>query len=392
MKKNEGENNGDTTNEMAAVMQKATGSACAVDTVDNQDEDKHEDMDRNTNRNRNRDREEELRALPITETSHSQPGSVRHVFGSAMHTFSDFVNQNLITIRYATLSSVLLLGAYSISQTPLFFRYRTVKDIPNSLYQRRHILTCRAFQLEHVTPMTAAAATNTTTTSTTTNTDTTTAPIILYVRHLSPVGRLLSKGVFEWGLLHNPTTAALGRIDSRDLLRIQLFGLCQDLLAPAAPPFLLEQLVQDCTRVRCQLLALTPPDAHHHIHPYESTRHGRPDAGMSAIARVYYRERTLSWSPSIDLGSRLVQTGWARIPSDIVLGQHGSTRLEDKQRDIQYLESLSKLQSDAILNRRGMWSIPKIRESAQDLIEHAERDTTTSRWYHKLWRRLIRGT
>ena len=284
-----------------------------------------------------------------------QTRSFRIFFSAATHALSDFVNENLITIRYAALSSVLLLGAYSISQTPLFFRYRTVKEIPNSLYQRRRVLTGRAFQ---VAPLPDAAAKK----------QTFTAPIILYVRHLSPMGRLLSKNLFEWGLQYSPTTAALGRVDSRDLIRIQLFGVCQESVAP--PLLLLDQLVLDRTLVRCQLVASTSDDTE----------------PMAAIARIYYRERTPSWW-AVDLGSHLVENGLARVQADVVLGRNGSNRLEDKQRDIQYLESLSKLQYEAISNRRGMWSIPMVRASARDLVEHAKLETS-ARWYQKIWRRL----
>lgn len=38
--------------------------------------------------------------------------SLRETMAKTMHCFSDFVNENLIAARYATVSTVILLGAY----------------------------------------------------------------------------------------------------------------------------------------------------------------------------------------------------------------------------------------------------------------------------------------
>ena len=59
-----------------------------------------------------------------------QEDSLRQVIGKGMHTVSDIINDNIIAARYATVASIVLLSAYGISRTPLFFRYKTVSEIP----------------------------------------------------------------------------------------------------------------------------------------------------------------------------------------------------------------------------------------------------------------------
>ena len=285
--------------------------------------------------------------------------TLRQTIGHSMGQLSDVVNDNLITIRYATLSSILLLGAYSISQTPLFFRYRTLNELPHSIYKRRRVLTCRLFQVD----VTAAATEEA-------------APIILHVRHLSPMGRLLSKQQLDFGLQHSPSiytdtdtnTTALGKnkkqLNNRDLIRIQLDGVSQH-----EQSALLQQLARDRALVRCQFIA--------------SSTAGDDAA---AIARLSYWQKRSVWP--LDLGSQLVENGLARLQEDVLQGQkHGSDQLKDKQRDIKYLESLSKLEFQAISKRNGMWSIPQIRASAKDLVEHVEWEISAT-WYRKLWRRM----
>lgn len=284
---------------------------------------------------------------------------VRESLAQSMHTFSDFVNEHLILFRYATISSVLLLGAYSISQTPLFFRYRTAKEIPKSLFSRRRVLTCRVFRVESpVVSSTAEVASSISW-----------SPIVLRVKHLSPAGLLLSRNHFEIGSQFSPTAVALGRNDDpSDLIRVQLYGVSQD-SETSQHNLLLQDLAQERAMVRCQLL---------------STIADNQDE-VVAIARLAYWQDE-SWWP-VDLGKAVVEAGFARVQHDVVFGRHGSDRLQDKRRDIQYLESISKVEYAAISKRSGMWSIPKIRAASQDAVDHVEW-VTTSTWYQKLWRRI----
>ena len=56
--------------------------------------------------------------------------SWRQVVGRGMHHVSDVINENIAAARYATIASILLLSAYGVASTPLFYRFKTVKDIP----------------------------------------------------------------------------------------------------------------------------------------------------------------------------------------------------------------------------------------------------------------------
>lgn len=60
------------------------------------------------------------------------PTSIRGALGNGMDRFSQLVNNNLIAARYGVFSAVTLLTVYGLSQTPLFFRYRTVADVPGT--------------------------------------------------------------------------------------------------------------------------------------------------------------------------------------------------------------------------------------------------------------------
>ena len=59
--------------------------------------------------------------------------AVRENIGTGMVSVSDFVNDNLVAFRYGTLATVTLLTAYGLANTPLFFRYSSVADIPGTM-------------------------------------------------------------------------------------------------------------------------------------------------------------------------------------------------------------------------------------------------------------------
>ncbi len=69
--------------------------------------------------------------------SYSNP---RKSVGVAMNTISDFVNDNLIAVRYGTISTIVLLTAYGISKTPIFFRFKNVAEIPTTFFTSRKII------------------------------------------------------------------------------------------------------------------------------------------------------------------------------------------------------------------------------------------------------------
>jgi hypothetical protein len=71
------------------------------------------------------------------DDSSSTTKSLRQQLGGEVARVSDFINDNLIVVRYATFSTILLLGVHGIAKTPLFYRYKHVLDIPPRMFQRR---------------------------------------------------------------------------------------------------------------------------------------------------------------------------------------------------------------------------------------------------------------
>ena len=67
---------------------------------------------------------------PPSTSGGADSSDVRSKVGSKLSSITDFVNDNLIIIRYATFSTVFIIGAYGIANTPLFYRYKNLNDIP----------------------------------------------------------------------------------------------------------------------------------------------------------------------------------------------------------------------------------------------------------------------
>ncbi|KAL7552638.1 hypothetical protein ACHAWF_015866 [Thalassiosira exigua] len=62
---------------------------------------------------------------------------LRRRMGMQLSHMTDAINENLIVLRYATMSTVLLLGIYGVANTPLFYRYKSVMDIPSKVFVKR---------------------------------------------------------------------------------------------------------------------------------------------------------------------------------------------------------------------------------------------------------------
>jgi hypothetical protein len=78
------------------------------------------------------------------DDDYSDPGDkIRDVVGTGTVQLSEWVNSNLIVARYAAYTGIGLLAAYGISHSPLFFRYKTVADIPSHYFLRRRKIKCR---------------------------------------------------------------------------------------------------------------------------------------------------------------------------------------------------------------------------------------------------------
>jgi hypothetical protein len=72
----------------------------------------------------------ERKDATTTTTTTTTTKSIRGVVGECMHSFTDLVNENLIAARYGAFAGVCLLTAYGLSNTPLFFRFRTISEVP----------------------------------------------------------------------------------------------------------------------------------------------------------------------------------------------------------------------------------------------------------------------
>jgi len=109
----------------------------------------------------------------------------RESVGQAMNVVSDFINDNLLAVRYGTIASVAILSAYGIYKTPLFFRFENVADIPPHYFKRRKpILHGRLIQIELPIDKSFLPQHE--------------QPITLCVHHLSPVGRLMNASTFQF--------------------------------------------------------------------------------------------------------------------------------------------------------------------------------------------------
>ncbi len=84
--------------------------------------------------NKKESNEKETISPTSTQTSKTQ------YLGSSLSSFSDFINDNLIIARYGTFATITLLTAYGLSQTPIFFRYKKVCDIPKYVLANRYTI------------------------------------------------------------------------------------------------------------------------------------------------------------------------------------------------------------------------------------------------------------
>jgi hypothetical protein len=132
----------------------------------------------------------------------SREALVRQSVGTGMHAFSDLVNDNLVAARFATVATVSLIAAYGMSNTPLFFRYTSVREIPTQHFLSRKRLRARLIKII--------------------DNDQAGQPIVCFVRHLSPAGQLLNRELFEFGMKAAPSAQVSGRAETADLIKVEL--------------------------------------------------------------------------------------------------------------------------------------------------------------------------
>jgi len=234
--------------------------------------------------------------------------TIRQQCGKQLSNITDIVNDNLIVVRYATFSTVLLLGAYGIANIPLFYRHKHVLDIPISSFTKRKYLHGRIVGIAETRQGIARRSSSSSSSPSLNNrvasllssslqrdkisstgnssresnnaSDLDTQqivqqhPIVLLFRHSSPMERLLSKSAMERLLKFTGQSKLTGLLYTsanphRNLLPIELAGLI-------VPPFtqspsilsssltgssssntfpLIDELIQQKTKVSIQLLA-----------------------------------------------------------------------------------------------------------------------------------------
>ena len=91
------------------------------------------------------EKDEEINTTTISRTDEKSSNdsgnkSLTTAFGSAMASFSDVINENLIAARYGTFATITLLTAFGLSRTPIFFRHKRVSEIPSHFFSRRRTI------------------------------------------------------------------------------------------------------------------------------------------------------------------------------------------------------------------------------------------------------------
>jgi hypothetical protein len=240
-------------------------------------------------------------------TGESEP-TFRSVLGQGSMQLSDFVNDHLIYMRPVTVVSIAALTIYSISQTPFFFRYRSVQDIPSHYFQRRKWIRGRLIPAPskvEANPLPSRPSNPLRIVQTvphhSPNQSTTEQPVLCYIRHLSPIESWMSKARWlryrnlttplSWSTLLPPKQVGAGtdfsERDDEELIPIHIVGIQYPPLsappaavshpahlalaslrttshAPSAGNDTIQQLSRQHLLVRCQLYGRVVPNQRSH--------------------------------------------------------------------------------------------------------------------------------
>jgi len=370
---------------------------------------------------------------------------IRQTIGSGTHLISDIVNENLIAVRYAALVSIGLLAAYGISQTPLFFRYRTVSEIPSRLFTTRKTITGRLMVCNDTK---SSSKNNNTITSKNS------VPVTCFVRHLSPMERLLSKSWLDWLLkIHPAATLRRERPEQspHELLRVQIAGIVYptlpepkmsssssssirnqisirgDDLGTSRESFpereWLQKLAEQRLVVKCQLIGrevpipnsssnsnkgrskraipglletTDPNNINNNNNKLYDNDRGDDAEQQVAVAYVHYYPKR---HPLLgkDLGETMVKFGRAVASQDAGLYAHTATEqvvdatkdITTLRKDVSYMERLERAEYEACNGSYGVWADPNYRENRRDVVEEVEFQQKAS-VFRKAWRWLRR--
>ncbi|KAL7477291.1 hypothetical protein ACHAW6_003103 [Cyclotella cf. meneghiniana] len=383
------------------------------------------------------------------EHNASPKNSLRHRLGTHLSTLSDLINSNLIVFRYGAMSTILLLGVYGIANTPLFYRYRSVWDIPAKKWKRRWIhgrivgvetLTKRGDNAAQIQASSSGLSSLLSTSlqkqnsgtggnakhslhsmeqgihQAKTNTNTTTneahRPVIVLFRHFSPMERLLTQKTMDklssiagnsTGMLFSSSIAS--HLQTRNLIPIELAGITHPPVFRGMPHEgmgLLHQLVQDKTRVSIQLLAqrvnvscLSSGGGENGARPPISD----DILQSTAICHVTYR-KPRQWFRTTNVSLELVSSGQATLSSCVVPRSSDSNDGETKiinfdptpkhlQNDAAFMSQLEQAEYSAWKSKLGVWSLNEMTEWRMEYKQ--EEDYISNRWSTRLWNAFKRG-
>jgi len=319
--------------------------------------------------------------------------------------------------------------AYGISNTPLFFRYRTVSEIPRSCIIGRQRLYCRIIGVHR----------GDTSASTNANKRITENSIFINVRHLSPIGVVLPASWFEFLMKVNPSKIKhknnKPEENSNELLKVQIAGILEPPVSRDCTEHFLKLLAKNRTLVSCQLLGRKVPilnseriekkdeestthadspnkrqlsSSSSNLSSINNNNHARinaqeiddsntlcRDQHQVALCRLKYRPHWQLFST--DVAETLIKAGNVNVASNVLA--HSSTnntkivdasqRIQDIRNDIEYIDRLSKFEFKAAQKKKGMWSIPEVRKMKKDIIDEVDFQSNAN-LFQKIWR-MIRG-
>jgi len=321
---------------------------------------------------------------PEASSDQTESGLFRTSFGSASEVLSDSVNDNLGVARQVFQVSIGLLAAYGISQSPLFFRYRSISELSSHHFLRRQRLRCRLLKVDQRDQSGKSV-------------------LHCHLRHLSPIEQVLPLSWYNQLMSLHPATSVRGiRPDEREHIQIQLAGI------DIPPEYLfyssdtaregLERMAKRRMRVSCQLFASVAP-----VDPEDTvvvTRRSidsiKPvqTTGDLAVGKISFRQSGHFFGT--DMATHLVRSGQATASSEFYGVEdgftihHASQDVNDLKRDAQYLDSLAKAELDAAKGKHGMWINKEAQREYSETSDEANFQTQAP-WHQKLFRWLRGG-
>jgi hypothetical protein len=349
----------------------------------------------------------------------------RSALGQAMDMTSAVINDHLIAARFAAFSSIALLTAYGISNTPLFFRFRTVSEIPASYFLGRRRLYGRIIGVRSNNEHRVGDSSSS---------------IEILVRNLSPVGLLLPTRWFEFLMTLSPSNqfSQTGGNNKKvrpgesknELLRVQIAGIQSPSLTRQDynPEYFLERLAKQRELVSMILLGRKVPILRDNndeqsrrqvtsllleLGKSNSTDNNKIDEVSNVLESAEYKEQQiaicrLSYRPKqwqifpTDIAKALVEAGNANVGQSMLQPSHTassdnigtkivdtSQRIQDLRNDVKYLDSLAQSEFEAAKKSMGMWSVPEVRKMKREVVEEVDFQTKAN-IFQKFWR-WIRG-